>query len=162
MARSILFVCLGNTCRSSMAQGLLRHLLLQTDLGSEFTIASAGTRVRNIGGPPDPRAQAAASTRDIDISDLRSRQATAADIAGHDLILAMDEASRQDLLLLAPENAQDKVRLLLDFAPGYGLKDIPDPFDGSPDDYALALDLIEGGCAGLLTALAQSPASSGS
>ena len=144
-----------------MAEGLLRHLLLEGDRGSEFTIASAGTRVRNIGGPPDPRAQAAASTRDIDISDLLSRQATAADIAGHDLILAMDEASRQDLLL-APQSAGDKVRLLLDFAPGYGLKDIPDPFDGTPDDYALALDLIEGGCAGLLTALAQSPASSGS
>lgn len=145
-----------------MAEGLLRHLLLQIDQGSEFTIASAGTRVRNIGGPPDPRAQAAASTRGIDISDLRSRQATAADIVAHDLILAMDEASLQDLLLLAPGKTQDKVRLLLDFAPGYGLKGIPDPFHGGPDDYALALDFIEGGCAGLLTSLAQSPASSGS
>ena len=116
-----------------MAQGLLRHLLLQTDQGNEFTIASAGTRVRNIGGPPDPRAQAAASTRDIDISDVRSRQVTAADVAAHDLVLAMDEASRQGLLLLAPESAGDKVRLLLDFAPGYGLTDIPDPFHGGPD-----------------------------
>ncbi|MFM9848990.1 MAG: low molecular weight protein-tyrosine-phosphatase [Hyphomicrobiaceae bacterium] len=153
MARRILFVCLGNTCRSPMAEGLLRHLLLQTDQGSAFTIASAGTRVRSIGDPPDPRAQAAASTRGIDISDLRSRQATEADVAAYDLVLAMDEASRQDLLLLAPEGAQGKVRLLLDFAPGYGLKDIPDPFHGGPDDYALALDLIEGGCAGLLTSL---------
>lgn len=162
MARSILFVCLGNTCRSPMAEGLLRHLLLQTDRGHDFTIASAGTRVRAIGGPPDPRAQAAAGTRGIDISDLRSRQVTAADVATHDLILAMDETIRRDLLNLAPGNAPGKIHLLLDFAPGYGLKDIPDPFDGGPDDYALALDLIEGGCAGLLTALAQSPASSGS
>ena len=162
MARRILFVCLGNTCRSPMAQGLLRHLLLEADQAGEFAIDSAGTRVRNIGDPPDPRAQAATSTRGIDISEVRSRQATKADVTAHDLILAMDEASRQDLLLLAPESAGDKLRLLLDFAPGYGLTDIPDPFHGGPDDYMLALDLIEGGCAGLLTSLAQSPISSGS
>lgn len=162
MARSILFVCLGNSCRSPMAEGLLRHLLLEGARESEFAIASAGTRVRSIGDPPDPRAQAAASTRGIDISDVRSQQATEADVAAHDLILAMDEASRQDLLLLAPESASDKVRLLLDFAPGYGLTDVPDPFHGGPDDYLLALDLIEGGCAGVLTWLAQSPTSSGS
>lgn len=145
-----------------MAEGLLRQLLHQTDQGSEFTIASAGTRVRSIGDPPDPRAQAVASTRGIDISNLRSRQASADDVANHALILAMDEATRQDLLALAPGTALDKVRLLLDFAPGYGLKDIPDPFRGGADDYTLALDLIEGGCTGLLTSLAQSPASSGS
>jgi protein-tyrosine phosphatase len=161
MARSILFVCLGNTCRSPLAEGLLRHLLLEAGQGHEFVIASAGTRVRNIGGASDPRALAVAATRGIDISDLRSRQASAEDVANHDLILTMDEATRLDLLALAP-GAAHKIRLLLDFSPGYGLKDVPDPFDGAPEDYTLALDLIEGGCAGLITALAYRANSSGS
>jgi protein-tyrosine phosphatase len=161
MTRSILFVCLGNTCRSPLAEGLLRRLLLESGQGSEFVIASAGTRVRDIGGPSDPRARAVASTRGVDITDLRSRQASADDVANYDLLLTMDEATRLDLLALAPDAAH-KIRLLLDFAPGYGLKDIPDPFNGAPEDYTLALDLIEGGCAGLMTALAYRPNSSGS
>jgi protein-tyrosine phosphatase len=161
MARSILFVCRGNTCRSPLAEGLLRHLLLEAGQGSEFVIASAGTRVLDIGGASDPRALAVAGTRGIDISNLRSRQASADHVANHDLILTMDEATRSDLAALAPDAAH-KIQLLLDFAPGYGLKDIPDPFDGAPEDYALALDLIEGGCAGLITALAYRPNSSGS
>lgn len=159
MVGSILFVCLGNTCRSPMAEGLFRSLL---QAESKVAVDSAGTRVRQIGVPPDPRAQAAARERGIDISDLQSRQVTEADVAAHDLVFAMDEASRQDLLLLAPESAQGKVRLLLDFAPGYGLKEIPDPFHGGPTDYEQALDLIEGGCAGLLAALPHGPISPGS
>jgi protein-tyrosine phosphatase len=161
MARSILFVCRGNTCRSPLAEGLLRHLLREAGQGSEFVIASAGTRVRDIGGASDPRALAIAGTRGIDISDLRSRQALADDVASYDLILTMDEATRLDLLALAP-GATHKIHLFLDFAPGYGLKDIPDPFNGTPEDYTLAFDLIEGGCAGLITALAYRPNSSGS
>lgn len=144
-----------------MAQGLLRHMLQQAEFSSDFAIESAGTHAHS-GTTPDPRAREAASTRGVDISDLRSRQAEAGDIARHDLILAMDEAIRSDLLALAPGTAQDKIRLLLEFAPGYGLKDIPDPFDGTADDYMQALDLIEGGCAGLITSLLQpatSPAS---
>jgi len=96
-----------------MAEGLLRHLLLQTDQGSEFTITSAGTRVRNIGGPPDPQAQAEANTRGIDISNLRSRQASADDVANYDLLLTMDEATRLDLLALAPDAAHRSVCSLI-------------------------------------------------
>lgn len=142
-----------------MAQGLLRHMLEQAGRHSDFAIESAGTHARDIGTAPDPRACDAVSTRGADISDLRSRQAATGDIARHDLVLAMDEAIRSELLALAPEAAHDKIRLLLEFAPGYGLKDIPDPFHGSADDYMKALDLIEGGCAGLITALLQSPKS---
>jgi protein-tyrosine phosphatase len=159
MTRSILFVCHGNTCRSPMAQGLLRQMLQQAHRGNDFAIDSAGTHARNVGAAPDPRACEAASTRGADISDLRSRQAVASDMASHDLVLAMDEATRNDLLALAPEAAVGKVRLFLDFAPGYGLKDVPDPFHGSDDGYMHALDLIEGGCAGLITALLQPPTS---
>lgn len=160
MTHSILFVCHGNTCRSPMAQGLLRHMLQQANRDAGFAIDSAGTHARSIGTAPDPRACDAASTRGADISDLRSRQAAADDIMRHDLVLAMDEATRNDLLALAPEAAPGKVRLFLDFAPGYGLKDVPDPFHGSAHDYMQALDLIEGGCAGLMTSLLQPPASS--
>lgn len=142
-----------------MAQGLLRHMLQQANRSNDFAIASAGTHARSIGTAPDPRACDAASTRGADISDLRSRQAAADDIASHDLVLAMDESIRNDLLALAPETAPDKIRLFLDFAPGYGLKDVPDPFHGSADDYMQTLDLIEGGCAGLITALLQPPGS---
>jgi protein-tyrosine phosphatase len=162
MTHSILFVCHGNTCRSPMAQGLLRHMLQEAKRDTDFAIDSAGTHARSVGMAPDPRACDAASTRGADISDLRSRQAAAGDIASHDLVLAMDEATRTKLLALAPEAAPDKVRLFLDFAPGYGLKDVPDPFHGNADDYMQAVDLIEGGCAGLITVLLQAPASSAS
>ena len=162
MTHSILFVCHGNTCRSPMAQGLLRHMLKEANRDNDFAVASAGTHARSIGTAPDPRACDAASTRGADISDLRSRQAAAYDIASHDLVLAMDEATRNELLGLAPEAAPGKVRLFLDFAPGYGLKDVPDPFHGNADDYMQALDLIEGGCAGLITVLLQPSASSAS
>lgn len=160
MTQSILFVCHGNTCRSPMAQGLLRCMLEQANRGSDFAIDSAGTHARDIGIAPDPRACDAARTRGADISDLRSRQAKPDDISSHDIVLAMDEATRNELLALTPKAAHDKVRLLLDFAPGYGLKDVPDPFHGSADDYIQALDLIEGGCAGLITSLLQPPTSS--
>jgi protein-tyrosine phosphatase len=162
MTHSILFVCHGNTCRSPMAQGLMRHMLQQAERDSDFAIDSAGTHARNAGTAPDSRACEAASTRGADISDLRSRQAAANDITSHNLVLAMDEATRNELLGLAPEAAPGKVRLFLDFAPGYGLKDVPDPFHGNVDDYMQALDLIEGGCAGVITALLQPPTSSAS
>ena len=142
-----------------MAQGLLRHMLKEANRDNDFAVASAGTHARSIGTAPDPRACDAASTRGADISDLRSRQAAAYDIARHDLVLAMDEATRNELLGLAPDAAPGKVRLFLDFAPGYGLKDMPDPFHGNADDYMQALDLIEGGCAGLITVLLQPSAS---
>jgi protein-tyrosine phosphatase len=162
MTHSILFVCHGNTCRSPMAQGLMRHMLQQAERDSDFAIDSAGTHARNAGTAPDSRACEAASTRGADITDLRSRQAAADDVARYDLVLAMDEPTRNALLALAPATAPDKIRLLLEFAPGYGLKDVPDPFHGGADDYMQALDLIEGGCAGVITALLQPPTSSAS
>jgi len=149
----ILFVCLGNTCRSPMAEGMFRHLAQCAGLSAEFRATSAGTRARSTGTPPDPRACAAMRARSLDISNLRTTQLSATDLAAADLIVAMDGTIRRDVLALLPADADRPVHLLLDFAPGTGLAEVADPFAGSAADYEHALDLIASGCAGLLRRL---------
>lgn len=160
--RRILFVCLGNTCRSPMAHGYFRHILQQSGRMGEFSVDSAGTRTRHVGGPPDRRAQVATRARGFDISDLRSRQVTAADFEAFDIVLAVDCTSREDLVRLAPQHRDQKVRLLLEYAPATGLTEIPDPWHGGAQDYERALDLISVASEGLLIALSQVPSSSAS
>ena len=138
----ILCVCRGNTCRSPMAEGVLRTRLPAARLDS------AGTHVRNAGGLPDPRGLQAASTRGYDNSALRSRQVLAADFADFDLILAMDEMNLADLCNACPSGAGCKIRLF--DAQG---RDIPDPYHGGPADYEHALDMIEEAADALLATL---------
>jgi protein-tyrosine phosphatase len=143
-----------------MAEGVFRHLSAEAGCANRFVIDSAGTRVRQSSSPPDPRALAAAGVRGIDIRHLRSRAVTAADPIQSDLVLAMDESTRQHLLNLALEGDRDKIRLFLEFAPETGLTEIPDPFDGGPADYEHALDLIWAASTGLLAGLHHTAASS--
>jgi len=146
----ILFVCLGNICRSPMAEGVLRRVAEEEGALDLFEIDSAGLGHWHIGQAPDPRAQSAARDRGIDISGQSARQVTRADFDRFDLLLAMDGENFQELVDLAPGNARHKVRRFLDFAPKLRSKNVPDPFFGGAEGFDHALDLIEQAARGLL------------
>jgi len=149
----LLFVCLGNICRSPMAEGVFRRVAEEEAVLHLFEIDSAGLGDWHVGQAPDTRAQAAARNRGIDISGQSARQVTGADYARFDLLLAMDSSNYEELTQLAPKPARHKVRRFLDFAPQVGTKDVPDPFFGGSDGFDHALDLIEDAARGLLADL---------
>jgi protein-tyrosine phosphatase len=148
----LLFVCLGNICRSPMAEGVFRRLAEEEGLLHLFEIDSAGLGDWHVGQAPDTRAQNAARSRGIDISGQSARQITRADYVRFDLVLAMDSSNYEELVQLAPEDSRHKVRRFLDFAPQARTKDVPDPFYGGRAGFDHALDLIEDAARGLLAA----------
>ena len=149
----LLFVCLGNICRSPMAEGVFRRVAEEQGVLDRFEIDSAGLGDWHAGQAPDTRAQQATGNRGIDISGQSARQVTAADYARFDLLLAMDSANYEKLTELAPKEARHKVRQFLDFAPQTGTRDVPDPFFGGREGFDHALDLIEAAARGLLADL---------
>lgn len=146
MTSRILFVCLGNICRSPSAEGVFRSLMPQaiTD--------SAGTAGWHVGKPPYGPMQDAARARGYDLSDLRARQFTVADFDAFDLIVVMDDDNRADVERLRPSGASTPVRLFTDFAPSSDMDHVPDPY--YTRDFDGALDLIEEAAQGLKTHLA--------
>jgi protein-tyrosine phosphatase len=154
--RRILFVCMGNICRSPTAEGVMRALLRDAGLDGRIEVDSAGTGNWHAGDPPDARATAAARARDIEL-DGAARQVTAADFEDFDLLLAMDRENERELLARAPdEEARGKVRLLREFDPAAvaaGDLDVPDPYYGGPNGFERVLDLVEAACRGLLDAV---------
>ena len=146
--RSILFVCTGNICRSPTAEGVLRHKAAEAGLALE--IDSAGLAHYHIGDPPDGRAIRQAAAQGYDLSEQRARAVAPDDFERFDLLLGMDRGHVSGLGRMAPAGRAERVRLFLDFAPGLEGRDVPDPYYGGPEDYALALDLIERGVEGLL------------
>ncbi len=149
----LLFVCLGNICRSPMAEGVFRRVADEEAVADRFEINSAGMGDWHIGQAPDTRAQAAAPNRGMDISGQRARQVTAADYWRFDLLLAMDGSNYAELIGLTPKPALHKVRRFLDYAPKTGTRDVPDPFYGGTEGFDHALDLIEQAARGLLAEL---------
>lgn len=149
----ILFVCLGNICRSPMAEGVFRRMAQEEGVLDLFEIDSAGLGHWHIGQAPDARAQSASLKRGIDISGRSARQVKYGDFTRFDLLLAMDGDNFQELNQLAPGDARHKVRRLLDFARESQTKNVPDPFFGGPEGFDHALDLIEQAARGLLTSL---------
>jgi protein-tyrosine phosphatase len=144
----ILFVCLGNICRSPTAEAVMRGLVAEAGLDGEVEVESAGTGSWHLGDPPDPRAIAAAAQRGVELAGA-ARQVDDADFSRFDLLIAMDRSNRDALLRLAPdEEARDRVRLLRDFGDGAG--DVPDPYYGGEDGFAEVLDIVERSCAALL------------
>ncbi len=141
----VLFVCLGNICRSPTAEGVLRSL------APTWHIDSAGTAGWHVGTPPYGPAIDAAAKRNVDLSDLRARQASRTDFFEFDLILAMDEQNLADLEAIMPADATAELRLFLDYAPQTGLQAIPDPY--YTRDFEGALDLIETASRGLIASL---------
>lgn len=147
--QGILFVCLGNICRSPTAEGVFRALLEREAPELQLDIDSAGTGAWHVGHPPDQRAQAAARARGYDISRIRARQVTRADFERFDLILAMDRDNLASLHGLCPPLQRNKLRRFLEFAETDVL-DVPDPYYGGHDGFERVLDLIEDASRGLL------------
>ena len=149
----VLFVCLGNICRSPTAEGVMRRLVREQGLEDEIEIDSAGTGAWHVGNPPDPRATEAARRRGTALEGT-ARQVTAEDFADFDLLLAMDATNLHELRERAPDAAaRAKVRLLREFDPASADAldlDVPDPYYGGPRGFDTVLDLVEAACAGLL------------
>lgn len=151
----LLFVCLGNICRSPMAEGVFRRVAEEAGAIELFDIDSAGLGGWHIGQAPDTRAQEAAAARGIDISAQSARQVAPGDFTEFDLLLAMDGENYAELMRLAPRGEERKIRRFLDFAPGAGTEDVPDPFFGGKEGFDHALDLIEQAARGLFAALTE-------
>lgn len=146
----VLFVCMGNICRSPTAEGVFRAHVAAAGLSREILTDSAGTHGYHIGEPPDHRAIAAAAKRGIDISDLRARRVAAEDFKRFDLVLAMDRENLVQLTRLCPRDALQRPRLFLDFAPDLAESDVPDPYYGEADGFEHVLDLVDAASRGLL------------
>ncbi|WP_077968324.1 low molecular weight protein-tyrosine-phosphatase [Ensifer adhaerens] len=150
----VLFVCLGNICRSPLAEGVLRALAEQKGLASALDVDSAGTGAWHVGDPPDRRSIEAARRHGIDISRLRGRQVAAADFRDFDLILGMDENNVRTLKRLASEGTAAKVHLFLDYASG-NVRDVPDPYYEGPEAFEALYQMLEAGCSSLLERLGE-------
>ncbi len=150
---SVLFVCLGNICRSPTAEGVFRKLVADAGLHERIRIDSAGTAGYHEGHPPDARAAAAAAARGFELDGIRARRVAAEDFELFDLILAMDEDNLLDLRRAAPDNARAELRLLLEYAAGRSETAVPDPYYGGRNGFEQVLDLVTDACAGLLEEL---------
>ena len=148
--RRLLFVCMGNICRSPAGEGVMRALAEKARLAGALEIASAGTIGMHAGAPPDARMRAAAARRGYALVS-RARQITAADLDAFDLILTMDEENRRNVLALAKTDAQRaRVRRFVDFCSKHADAEVPDPYYGGEEGFEHVLDLLEDGCEGLL------------
>jgi len=150
MNTRVLFVCMGNICRSPMAEGVFRHLVRQAGLEDIVKVASAGTHAFHLGEVPDKRAQAAAAKRGFDVSDLRAKRVKEKDFDDFDLILAMDWDNLSALQQVAPKRTHHKLQLLMRFATEHETATIPDPYYGNAQGFEQVLDYIEDACTGLL------------
>jgi protein-tyrosine phosphatase len=153
MSRRVLFVCLGNICRSPTAEAVVRELLRREAPELAVEVDSAGTHDYHRGSPPDPRAIAAARRRGIDMTALRARRVRAADFERFDLVLAMDRENLRQLQSLAPEPYRQRIRLFLEYAPQLERQEVPDPYYGGAAGFEEVLDLAEEAGRGLLAAL---------
>ena len=154
MAVRLLFVCLGNICRSPTAEGVMRRLVREAGLEDEIEVESAGTGDWHLGEPPDARAAAAAGGRGI-VLEGAARQVTREDLRAFDLVLAADRDNRAALLALADGDVavRGRIRMLRDFDPASaagGQLDVPDPYFGGADGFDHVLDLVDAACRGLL------------
>lgn len=149
----ILFVCMGNICRSPMAEGVFRHQVKQAGLEGRIVIDSAGTHDYHVGEPPDPRAQRAAGRRGYDLSMLRGRQVSRADFLEFDYLLAMDEVNLRALERLCPPQHGHKLKLFMEFGANVAPREVPDPYYGGEQGFERVLDMVEEASQGLLAHL---------
>ena len=148
---SVLFVCLGNICRSPTAEAIFRKMA--EDAGLKIKIDSAGTGGWHVGNPPDPRMQVAAKARNYDLSALRARQISKEDCQNFDYIIAMDKENLRNIKSLC-NNSKAEIRLFLDYAKT-SLSEVPDPYYGGKDGFDIVIDLVEDASRGLLKEIKQ-------
>jgi protein-tyrosine phosphatase len=145
----VLFVCMGNICRSPTAEGVFRHKVQQNNLQDQISIDSAGTHAYHVGNPPDQRAQDAALKRDIDLSQQRARRVSGDDFSEFDYVIAMDESNLDDLLSICPAGYEDRLHLFLAFSDSEN-REVPDPYYGQGRGFEIVLNLVEDASEGLL------------
>jgi len=149
---SVLFVCMGNICRSPTAEGVFRHHVNERGLADRIAIDSAGTHAYHVGEPPDRRAFAAAERRGISLAEINARRVSDSDYEEFDYIIAMDEDNLQRLTDQAPEEHHSKLRLFMSFTAA-DITEVPDPYYGGTAGFERVLDLIEEASRGLLETL---------
>ncbi len=152
MTIKVLFVCMGNICRSPTAEGVFRQLVQARGVADRFVIDSAGTHDYHIGESPDKRTMQAARQRGYDLSMLRGRQVGVDDFAAFDHVLAMDQANLANLQRLCPPEQRHKVELFLHYGRS-AEQEVPDPYYGGPQGFEHVLDLVEEAANGLLNSL---------
>ncbi|RZA13546.1 MAG: low molecular weight phosphotyrosine protein phosphatase [Lysobacteraceae bacterium] len=150
----ILMMCLGNICRSPMAEGVLRQRLEQAGLGARVRVDSAATGSSHVGHPPDERAIACAASHGVNIAGLVARRLTLEDYDEFDYILCADRTILHDARMRKPRTAHGQVELLLEWS-GVGKKDVPDPYYGSARDFEHAFKLVDAAAAGIVERVRQ-------
>ncbi len=151
----VLFVCLGNICRSPTADAVFRQQVQARGLQQRIRVDSCGTAPWHVGKAPDPRSVAAARARGYDLTPLRARQLCWADYFEFDYLLAMDESNLEVLRREAPLDCAGHIGLLLDFAPEAAMREVPDPYYGEGDGFVRVLELVEAASEGLLAEIAR-------
>jgi len=152
----VLFVCMGNICRSPTAEGVFRKLVEDRQLGDHFEIDSAGTHSYHAGGPADPRASETALTRGIDLSTIRSRSIELTDFENFDYLIAMDEDNYSRMTGMADGAQADNIHLFMSFADNSQTTEVPDPYYGGDSGFETVFDMIEDASRGLLAAIEDS------
>lgn len=147
---SVVFVCMGNICRSPTAEAVFRHYVEQAGLAGQIVIDSAGTHDYHIGAPPDARTQRAAQQRGYDLSALRGRQVEPGDFFRFDYVLAMDQANLSILRRITPPGSETQAELFLGYARHHVEREVPDPYYGGEEGFERVLDMVEDAAQGLL------------
>lgn len=146
----VLFVCMGNICRSPTAEAVFRHYVESAGMAEQIMIDSAGTHDYHIGDKPDARAQRAAQQRGYDMSRLRGRQVRESDFREYDYVLAMDTANLAILERITPPDSPTRAQLFLGYARHHSEREVPDPYYGGEDGFERVLDMVEDAAQGLL------------
>lgn len=151
----ILFVCMGNICRSPTAEGVVRVHLDRTGLAADVELDSAGTHGYHIGKAPDDRARKAAAARGYDLSALRARRVSDLDFVRYDRILAMDRDNLDELRQVCPAEHRHKLGLFLEYSRNFREREVPDPYYGGEEGFEHVLDLVEDAASGLIESLSR-------
>ena len=150
MTYRVLLVCMGNICRSPTAEGVLRCLIKNNNLGDKVEVDSAGTHGYHVGEAPDSRTQRAAAVRGYNLSQFRARKVARQDLDYFDLILAMDKSNLDNLRRLATPEQQERIKLFMDYARSFDDDEVPDPYYGLGHGFDLVLDMVEDASLGLI------------
>jgi len=147
---NVVFVCMGNICRSPTAEGVFRHVVKQRNLSEKIEIDSAGTHAYHIGESPDSRSQSTALTRGVNLSAQRARKAMAEDFERFDYVIAMDRSNYEDLKRLGQGSDLTRLHLFMDFTPVWDNQEVPDPYYGGANGFEQVFDMVQSASEGLL------------